>query len=62
MKVKSRLINDSNSMSRYQTALHRAVLCDNEEILRLLLSRGAEPNIGDKEGLTPLALAKRYPF
>jgi len=42
----------------YQTALHRAVLCDNEEILRLLLSRGAEPNIGDKEGLTPLALAK----
>jgi len=42
----------------YQTALHRAVLCDNEEILRLLLSRGAEPNIGDKEGQTPLALAK----
>ena len=44
----------------YQTALHRAVLVDSLEITELLLSRGAELNPGDRDGVTPLALANRY--
>ena len=43
----------------YQTALHRAVLVDSPEITELLLSRGAEINTGDRDGVTPLALANR---
>ena len=44
----------------YQTALHRAVLVDSLEITELLLSRGAELSPGDRDGVTPLALANRY--
>ena len=44
----------------YQTALHRAVLVDSPEITELLLSRGAELSPGDRDGVTPLALANRY--
>ena len=43
----------------YQTALHRAVMVDSVEITELLLSRGAEINTGDRDGVTPLALANR---
>jgi ankyrin repeat protein len=43
------------------TAVHHAVLCDNEEAIEILLSNGADPNIGCKEGKTPLhsAVTKR---
>ena len=44
----------------YQTALHRAVLVDSQEIAELLISRGAELNTGDRDGVTPLALANRW--
>lgn len=36
------------------TAVHHAVLCDNEDAIEILLSNGADPNIGCKEGETPL--------
>jgi ankyrin repeat protein len=39
------------------TAVHHAVLCDNEEAIEILLSNGANPNIGCKEGKTPLHYA-----
>ena len=48
------------SYFRYQTALHRAVLVDSQEMVELLISRGAEINKGDRDGVTPLALAVRY--
>ena len=45
---------------RYQTALHRAVVADSQEMVELLINRGAEINKGDRDGVTPLALAVRY--
>jgi ankyrin repeat protein len=36
------------------TAVHHAVLCGNEEAIEILLSNGADPNIGCEKGNTPL--------
>jgi len=57
--VRLNMGEDANSVypPGYQTALHRAVLVDSPEITELLLSRGAEINTGDRNGVTPLALA-----
>merc|ERR1712180_100899 len=43
----------------YRSALHWAVLCGHLDIARLLVSSGAGVDIGDRNGSTPLALAKR---
>jgi len=40
------------------TPLHYAVLTENVEILQLLLAAGADPEVLNEEGETPLALAK----
>ena len=50
----------SPSNYSYQTALHRAVLVDSPEITELLITRGADINTGDRDGVTPLALANRF--
>jgi ankyrin repeat protein len=42
-----------------QTPLHHAVL-GNKEMVELLLAKGANPNVLDKAGNTPLALAKSF--
>ena len=39
------------------TAVHYAVRRDNEEVIEILLSNGADPNIGCKVGKTPLHFA-----
>jgi ankyrin repeat protein len=49
------------------TALLEAVILGNggpvhTEILRLLVEAGANPNIADREGVTPLAHAKRHGY
>jgi ankyrin repeat protein len=41
------------------TPLHRAVLWKNKEIINLLLSHGADLTIKNKEGLTPMELARK---
>lgn len=41
------------------TPLHSAAASGNVETIRLLLSRGASPDLKDAEGLTPLALAEK---
>jgi len=43
----------------YRSALHWAVLCGHLDIARLLVSSGAGVDVGDRNGSTPLALAKR---
>ena len=41
-----------------RTALLLAVLYRHEAVVRVLLERGADPNIGDADGRTPLAAAR----
>src|SRR3954469_17787761 len=50
---------DVNMRTRYSgdTALGSASSFAQVEMVRLLLARGADPNIGDKDNLTPLQLA-----
>jgi ankyrin repeat protein len=43
-----------------KTALHLAVLQSNTAVSRFLLSKGANPNVTDKYGQTPLHLAAEY--
>ncbi|XP_046644986.1 ankyrin-1-like, partial [Daphnia pulicaria] len=50
-------IDDVNQRGR--TALHFAARVSNVMVVRKLLGNGANPNIGDNEGLTPLHLAAR---
>jgi ankyrin repeat protein len=41
------------------TALMLAVLQDHEAVVRALLEQGADPNIGDAAGITPIAVARQ---
>ena len=41
------------------TALHFSCLCDNLSVVQVLLAAGADPNVTDKDGKTPLGYAAR---
>ena len=45
---------------RYSTPLHDAVCCGRQEIVKILLERGANVNEIDYKNFTPLKLAIRY--
>jgi len=45
---------------RFSTPLHDAVCCGRQEVVRVLLERGAEVNELDYKNYTPLRLARRY--
>jgi hypothetical protein len=49
-------INERDRLGR--TALLLAVMNDQEAVVRALLERGADPNLSDAEGRTPLAIAR----
>jgi hypothetical protein len=42
------------------SALHRAVVMKDMKLLRALLDAGADPSIGDADGLAPLGVAVKY--
>lgn len=44
---------------RYSTPLHDAVACGRQEVVRILLERGADVNEIDYKDMTPLRLAIR---
>ena len=44
---------------RFSTPLHDAVCCGRQEVVRVLLERGAEVNELDYKNYTPLRLARR---
>ncbi|KAH8742077.1 hypothetical protein FG386_003404 [Cryptosporidium ryanae] len=50
-------INEVDSMGR--TALYHAVLMEDENLVASLLNAGADPNIPDFSGITPLLLASK---
>merc|ERR1712038_471873 len=45
---------------RYSTPLHDAVCCGREEIVKILVEKGANVNELDYKNMTPLKLAIRY--
>eukprot|EP00091_Calanus_sinicus_P009867 TRINITY_DN2292_c0_g1_i4.p1 TRINITY_DN2292_c0_g1~~TRINITY_DN2292_c0_g1_i4.p1 ORF type:complete len:124 (-),score=41.03 TRINITY_DN2292_c0_g1_i4:65-436(-) len=45
---------------RYSTPLHDAVCCGRQEIVKILVERGANVNELDYKNMTPLKLAVRY--
>merc|ERR1711892_435194 len=45
---------------RYSTPLHDAVCCGRQEIVQILVERGAKVNELDYKNMTPLKLAVRY--
>ena len=50
----------SRVFGRFSTPLHDAVCCGRQEIVKVLLERGAKVNELDYKNYTPLRLAKRY--
>ncbi|KAH8584880.1 ankyrin repeat with over 9 transmembrane domains at C-terminus [Cryptosporidium sp. chipmunk genotype I] len=54
---KVEIINEVDSMGR--TALFHAVLMEDDRMVESLLMAGAEPNIADFSGITPLLLASK---
>ncbi|KAF7457397.1 serine/threonine-protein phosphatase 6 regulatory ankyrin repeat subunit A [Cryptosporidium felis] len=54
---KVEVINEVDSMGR--TALFHAVLMEDDRLVESLLQAGADPNIGDFSGITPLFLASK---
>ncbi|MEO6041910.1 MAG: ankyrin repeat domain-containing protein [Croceibacterium sp.] len=55
------LVN-SRDLASDRTALHIVVARHDEAWLRFLLARGADPNLADNKGVTPLLLACRMGF
>ena len=53
---------DNNDNSRRQTPLHWACLKGRLAIVILLMEHGADPNLQDTEGYTPLTTAVQYNF
>ncbi len=53
---------NSRDRSTGETALHIVTRAKNEQWIGFLLYRGANPNIGDHEGTTPLMLAVMLDF
>jgi len=49
-----------NEQSRGWTPLHYAVWADDPDMVRLLLAAGANPKIRDKDGASPLSLARMF--
>merc|ERR1712154_55811 len=45
---------------RYSTPLHDAVCCGRQEVVEILVTRGANVNELDYKNMTPLKLAVRY--
>merc|ERR1712106_1011282 len=45
---------------RYSTPLHDAVCCGRQEVVKILVERGAAVNELDYKNMTPLKLAIRY--
>jgi len=43
-----------------ETALHKAVMNGSQEVIMLLVERGADPKIQDKFGQTPVNIAEKY--
>ena len=51
--------DDNHGIHRYSTPLHDAVCCGRQEIVKILLERGANVNELDYKNMTPLKLAIR---
>ena len=51
-------INNVISLLVLQTRLHQAVMDDKREMIRLLFRHGADTNLADDSGLSPLNLAR----
>jgi ankyrin repeat protein len=62
-KIKIRLfsgewnVDDVVSINNMTTMLHEAVVMDRKEIISFLLNQGANPNIRDRNGMTPMLKA-----
>jgi ankyrin repeat protein len=56
-QIAANKINIDERNNRKQTPLHLAALYKSSMAIRLLLSRGADPNAKDENGLTPFAYA-----
>lgn len=50
-------VDDCVSINNMTTMLHEAVVFDRKEILSFLLRQGADPNLRDRNGMTPLLKA-----
>lgn len=50
-------VNDCVSINNMSTMLHEAVIFDRREIISFLLRQGADPNVRDRNGMTPLLKA-----
>jgi ankyrin repeat protein len=49
---------DKRTKAKMGTGLHKAVRAGHTEIVKLLLEKGADVNLKNVQGWTPLALAK----
>ena len=50
-------VNDCVSINNMSTMLHEAIVFDRRDIVSFLLRQGADPNVRDRNGMTPLLKA-----
>ena len=50
-------VDDCVSINSMSTMLHEAIVLDRKEIVSFLLRQGADPNLRDRNGMTPLLKA-----